>query len=111
MAAKLPIHVVASLVTRHLSKRQLVEVPMARVELLVIRPLVEVPAIRPLAEQRAIQPLVEQQTIRPLVEQRTIRPLVEQLTTLQQEVTQTILHLQVKIQPALAMTYKLRSLS
>lgn len=93
MVAKLPIHVVASLVTRHLSKRQLVEVPMARVELLVIRPLVEVP------------------TIQLLVEQQTIRLLVEQLTTFQQEVTQAILHLQVKIQPALAMTYKLRSLS
>jgi len=139
MAAQLPIHAVANQTIRHLSRRQLVEalvirplveVPMARqpVEALVILPLAEVPvahqlvealAIRPLVEALAIRPLVEptlQQlvevlAIRPLVEVPTIHQLVEPLTTLQQEITQTILHLQVKIQPALAMTYKLRSLS
>merc|ERR1712156_430115 len=86
MAAQLPIHAVANQTIRHLSRRQLVEV-------------------------LAIRPLVEALAIRPLVEVPTIQQLVELLTTLQQEVTQTIVHLQVKIQPALAMTYKLRSLS
>jgi len=95
MAAQLPIHAVANQTIRHLSRRQLVEA-------LVIRPLVEVP----MAHQ-----LVEALAIRPLVEVPTMQQLVELLKTLQQEVTQTILHLQVKIQPALAMTYKLRSLS
>jgi len=113
MAAQLQIHVVANQTIRHLYRRQLVEsllirplaeVPMARqlVEVLLIRLLVEVPMAHKLVEALAI---------RALVEVPTIQQLVEPLTTLQQEVTQTILHLQVKIQPALAMTYKLRSLS
>jgi len=93
MAAQLPIHAVANQTIRYLSRRQLA---------LTIRSLVKVPTI---------QQLVEALAIRPLVEVPTIQQLVEPLTTLQQEVTQTILHLQVKIQPALAMTYKLRSLS
>jgi len=46
-----------------------------------------------------------------LEEAQMIHQLVEPLTIHQQEVMQTILHLQVKIQPAHAMTYKLRSLS
>jgi len=113
MAAQLPIHAVANQTIRHLSRRQLVEA-------LVIRPLVEVPMARqpvealvilPLAEVPVAHQLVEALAIRPLVEVPTIQQLVEPLTTLQQEVTQTIVHLQVKIQPALAMTYKLRSLS
>jgi len=113
MAAQLPIHAVANQTIRHLSRRQLVEA-------LVIRPLVEVPVAHQLVEVLAIRPLVEVPmahqpvealVIRPLVEVPTTQQLVEPLTTLQQEVTQTILHLQVKIQPALAMTYKLRSLS
>ena len=49
--------------------------------------------------------------IRQLEEVPAIYQLVEPLTMHQQEVIQTILHLQVKIQPAHAMTYKLRSLS
>jgi len=95
MAAQLPIHAVANQTIRHLSRHQLVEA-------LTIRPLVEALAIRPLVEALAIQPLVEV----PMIQQ-----MVEPLTTLQPEVTQTIQHLQVKIQPALAMTYMLRSLS
>jgi len=55
--------------------------------------------------------LEEAQMIHRLVEVPTIHQLVEPLIIHQQEVMQTILHLQVKIQPAHAMTYKLRSLS
>jgi len=95
MAAQLQIHVAANQTIRRLYRRQLVEA-------LLIRLLVEVPMAHKLVEALAI---------RALVEVPTIQQLVEPLTTLQQEVTQTILHLQVKIQPALAMTYKLRSLS
>jgi len=95
MAAQLPIHVAANQTIRHLYRRQLVEVQL----------------IRLLAEVPMAHKLVEALAIRALVEVPTIQQLVEPLTTLQQEVTQTILHLQVKIQPALAMTYKLRSLS
>merc|ERR1719205_220842 len=54
--------------------------------------------------------LEEAQMIRQLEEVPAIYQLVEPLTMHQQEVIQTILHLQVKIQPAHAMTYKLRSL-
>jgi len=113
MAAQLPIHAVANQTISHLSRHQLVEA-------LVIRPLVEVPMARQPVEPLVILPLagvpvahqlMEALAIRPLVEVPTIQQLVEPLTTLQQEVTQTILHLQVNIQPALAMTYKLRSLS
>jgi len=86
MAAQLPIHAVANQTIRHLSRHQLVEA-------------------------LAIRPLVEALGIRPLVEVPMIQQMVEPLTTLQPEVTQTIQHLQVKIQPALAMTYMLRSLS
>lgn len=49
--------------------------------------------------------------IRQLEEVPAIHQLVEPLKIHQQEVIQTILHRQVKIQPAHAMTYKLRSLS
>jgi len=55
--------------------------------------------------------LEEAQMIQQLVEAPTIHQLMEPLTTHQQEVTRTILHLQVKIQLAHAMTCKLRSLS
>jgi len=55
--------------------------------------------------------LEEAQTILQLEGAQPIRQLVEPLTTHQQEVTQTILHLQVKIQPAHAMTYKIPLLS
>merc|ERR1712241_954509 len=57
---------------------------------------------RQLVEALMIRPLVEVQTIQQLAEALAIQLLVEALA---------ILHLQVKIQPALAMTYKLRSLS
>jgi len=104
MAAQLPIHVVANQTIRHLYRRQAVEVQLTLqlVEAQLIRLLVEVPMAYKLVEALAI---------RALVEVPTIQQLVEPLKTLQQEVTQTMLHLQVKIQPALAMTYKLRSLS
>jgi len=55
--------------------------------------------------------LEEAQMIQQLVEAPTIHQLMEPLTTQQQEVTRTILHLQVKIQLAHAMTCKLLSLS
>lgn len=62
-------------------------------------------------EALVIRQLEEAQMIHRLAEVPTIHQLVEPLTIHQQEVMQTILHLQVKIQPAHAMTYKLRSLS
>jgi len=86
MAALLAILAVANQVIRHLSRLQ-------QEEALVIRQLEESLMIHQLEEVPAIYQLVEPLTIH------------------QQEVIQTILHLQVKIQPAHAMTYKLRSLS
>jgi len=86
MAAQLTILVVANQVIRHLSRLQLEEVQM-------IHQLVEVPMIRQLVEVPTIHQLVYPPTIH------------------QQEVIQTILHLQVKIQPAHAMTYKIPLLS
>jgi len=86
MAAQIMIHAVANRAIRLLSRRQLEEAQM-------------------------IQQLAEAPTIQRLEEVLTIRQLVVVLITQQQEVTRTILHLQVKIQLAHAMTCKLLSLS